>query len=124
MFLTHIINSFLLEAIFVCHVYTHAHAQMCQTSEAQQEKHSSTVREEYSRVKSKQEKENISGGLISMRSSRAAEHHSSSQPAPQESHLRGSEQVMLQPLLPGEEDQQKSVLCWGPSASGAIHTTN
>lgn len=33
MFLTHIINSFLLEAIFVCHVYTHAHAQMCQTSE-------------------------------------------------------------------------------------------
>ena len=62
--------------------------------------------------------------LAELRGARAGKHQwrthhnaaqqSSSQPAPQESHLQGSEQVigMLQPLMPGEEEQEKlCVLC-------------
>lgn len=68
--------------------------------------------------------------LAELRGARAGKHQwrthhnaarqSSSRPAPQESHLRGSEQVigMLQPLMLGEEEQEKPcVLCWSLSLS-------
>lgn len=110
--------------VFCCRdnifVYRHAHVQMCQTNEtaiaAWSEK---SIAEWRASKRRKRSVENSS-------QCRAAEQQSSSQPTPQESHLEGCEQViaMLQPLLPGERVQQKPVLCRGPSASGAIHTTN
>lgn len=98
-------------------VYTHAHAQMCQTNER-----AAAARSEKSRAELRASKRRKTSVENSSQCG-AAEQHSSSQPAPQESHLRSSEQVigMLQPLLPEEVDKQKLVLCWGLSASGAIH---
>lgn len=113
-----IINSFLLQRQYYC-LYTDV--QMYQRTEgataARSEKNIAELRA------SKTRKTSVPNSSQCW----AAEQHSCSQPAQQEFHLQGSEQVigMLQPLLPVEEDQQKPSGLWsGPSASGAIQTTN